>query len=86
MKIRTKTQEFNIAILGVASFDGALRFEILNPDLPKIFATFTDPSELDVIVHVWDDSTEQRYEHFSVFKSINVQATGSVIVALSPGL
>lgn len=84
MKLNTKTKEFDISIIGIASVDGGLRFEIQNPNLSEVFATFTNPEETAVITHDWGDGNKQTYKGYTRFKTVDIQATGSVVVALLP--
>ena len=83
MKIVTKTgKEYEINWAGIATVDGALRFEIVNGALSDIFSCFSNPEETAKLSRVWGDSTTV-YEGFTAFKTIDIQANGSIIVALS---
>ena len=83
MKIVTKTgKEYEINWAGIATVDGALRFEIINGTLADIFSCFSNPAETAELSRVWGDSTAV-YEGFTAFKTIDIQANGSIIVALS---
>ena len=83
MKIVTKTgKEYEINWAGIATVDGALRFEIVNGTLSDIFSCFSSPEETAELSRVWGDSTTV-YEGFTAFKTIDIQANGNIIVALS---
>ena len=82
MKLTTaRNKEFNIGWIGVATIDGALRFALLNTDLASAFSVFTDRAECSVLVSSIDDIV-QTYEGYTVFKSIDINNDGSIVVAL----
>ena len=83
MKIVTKSgKEYEINWAGIATVDGALRFEIVNSTLLEVFNCFSNAEETEQLDRVWGDSTT-RYEGFTTFKTIDIQPNGSIIVALS---
>ena len=62
--LRTNTKkEFEIEWIGVADFDGCLRFEIADAAdrMPELFAAFSDPNETETLTRVFDED-ERRIE------------------------
>jgi len=82
MFLRTATgKEYMIGWIGVASIDGVLRFGILGGDSTDVFSTFTNRNETNVLTRIFD-GVENSYYNYTVFKSIDVEPDGSIIVAL----
>lgn len=82
MKIITATgKEYEIAWLGFASIDNALRFNLIGESLNNVVQIFTKPSETSTLVYNMDGVLE-TYSGFTVFRSIDVLANGSITVAL----
>lgn len=84
MKVTTKTKEFNIAIMGVSTYDDVLRIEIKNANLNVVFSVFSDPSETKTLVHDWD-GVKTTLRGYTKFQSIDVMKNGNIIVALAKG-
>lgn len=83
MKIITATKKsFEVAWAGVATIDGALRFELIGVDLQEVFTVFSDKNETENLTHDWDGQTQTFYR-FTNVKTIDVQPNGNVVVALS---
>lgn len=85
MRLFTKTKEYNVAIVGISSFDNTLRIELTDTDLQNAFSVFMNPEETENIVRIWDDGGEDRYSGYTRFQSINQLNDGHIIVALSRG-
>lgn len=82
MKLTTAlNKEFDIGWIGVATIDGVLRFAIWNTNLTSAFSVFTNKLECSILTSQIDDVV-QTYEGYTVFKSIDINDDGSIVVAL----
>ena len=70
--------------IGVSDFDGSLRFETAEDDLPRLFTLFNDPAETAVLTRVYDED-EKAYTGFTAFKGIERMASGNTVVRLMRG-
>ena len=70
--------------IGVSDFDGSLRFETTETDMPRLFALFSDPSETKVLTRIYDED-EKAYTGFTAFKGIERMASGNTVVRLMRG-
>jgi len=75
-------EKFEIEWIGVASFDGVLRFGIKNADITNLLATFTKPENCTVLTRSFDGE-EKTFEGYTVFRGITIDYDGTIIVALS---
>lgn len=75
-------ETFEIEWIGVATFDGALRFGIKNADITNLLATFTKPENCTVLTRSFDGE-EKTFEGYTVFRGITIDYDGTTIVALS---
>ena len=83
MKITTATgKTFNVAWAGVATIDGALRFELIGVSLRDAFDVFSNDTETKILIYDWDGQVEEFYGYVLV-KTVDVQPSGNIIVALS---
>lgn len=82
MKVITHTgKEYQISWMGVATVDGALRFEVTGSNLPDVFQTFSNRNETTILTQDWDGMTT-HYVGYTRFKTIDIQPTQNIIVAL----
>ena len=70
--------------IGVSDFDGSLRFETTETDMPRLFAIFNDKEETAVLTRVYDED-EKVYNGFTAFKGIERMASGNTVVRLMRG-
>ena len=70
--------------IGVSDFDGSLRFETSETDMPKLFALFNDPAETAVLTRIYDED-EKTYTGFTAVKGIERMASGNTVVRLMRG-
>ena len=70
--------------IGISDFDGSLRFETTETDLPRLFAIFNDPEETGTLTRVYDED-EKTYTGFTAFKGIERMASGNTVVRLMKG-
>ena len=75
---------FSIEWIGISDFDGSLRFETTDGDMPKLFAIFTDPKHTQTLKRVFDE-TEKSYEGFTRFKGFDRLPSGNVVIRLLKG-
>ena len=75
---------FPIEWIGVSDFDGSLRFETTEADMPRLFVLFNDPAETAVLTRVYDED-EKAYTGFTAFKGIERMASGNTVVRLMRG-
>ena len=68
--------------IGISDFDGSLRFETPENDLPALFALFHDAEETAVLTRVYDED-EKTFTGFTVFKGIERMASGNTVVRLN---
>ena len=70
--------------IGVSDFDGSLRFETTETDMPRLFAIFNDKEETSVLTRIYDED-EKAYTGFTAFKGIERMASGNMVVRLMRG-
>lgn len=75
-------EAFLVEWIGVSSIDGVLRFCVFNETTLKIFQTFTNPENCSPLIRKFDEN-EMTFEGYTVFRGIQVQYDGSMIVSLS---
>ena len=68
--------------IGVSDFDGSLRFETPETDMPRLFGLFNDPAETAVLTRIYDED-EKAYAGFTAFKGIERMASGNTVVRLT---
>ena len=73
-----------ISWIGVSDFDGSLRFETTETDMPRIFTIFNDKEETAVLTRIYDED-EKAYAGFTAFKGIERMASGNTVVRLMRG-
>ena len=87
-KIYLKTNSgktYEIEWIGVADFDGCLRFELVSaePFVKDVITVFTDPAETQVITRVYPLCDDERvFEGYTKFKSIDIKPDGNIVVGL----
>lgn len=80
--LETKTGKvFQIAWAGVSGIDGALRFEVLGATVADCYQVFSDPQETEKLTRIFDDD-RREFEGYTVFKGVDLNFTGSIVVAL----
>lgn len=80
--LETKTGKvFQIAWAGVSGIDGALRFEVLGATVTDCYQIFSDPQETETLTRIFDDD-RRVFEGYTVFKGVDLNFTGSIVVAL----
>ena len=83
--MRTSTNvTLPIEWIGVSDFDGSLRFETTETDMPRLFAIFNDKEETAVLTRIYDED-EKAYTGFTAFKGIERMASGNTVVRLMRG-
>ena len=86
MTLRTAQKtEIPITWIGISDFDGSLRFETTETNMPELFGIFTDPEHTICLTRVFDES-ERDFEGFTAFKGIEKMANGNIVIRLNPGL
>ena len=70
-----------ITWIGVSDFDGSLRFETTESDLPRLFALFTDPAQTETLTRVYDED-RKTFSGYTAFKGIERMASGNTVVRL----
>lgn len=70
--------------IGVSDFDGSLRFETTETDMPRLFTIFNDKEETAVLTRIYDED-EKAYIGFTAFKGIERMASGNTVVRLMRG-
>ena len=65
--------------IGVSDFDGSLRFETTETDMPRLFTIFNDKEETAVLTRIYDED-EKAYIGFTAFKGIEHMASGNTVV------
>ena len=79
--ITAQGTELPIEWIGISDFDGSLRFETTETDLPTLFAIFNDPEHTCSLTRVFDED-RRTFEGFTVFKGIERMGTGNIVVRL----
>ena len=72
---------FPIEWIGISDFDGSLRFETTETDMPTLFVIFNDPEHTRCLTRVFDED-RRSFEGFTVFKGIERMATGNIVIRL----
>ena len=86
LKLRTaKNTEIPITWIGISDFDGSLRFETTEADMPELFRIFNDPQHTICLTRVFDEA-EKSFEGFTSFKGIERMGNGCTVIRLNPGL
>lgn len=73
---------YTILWAGVANTDGILRFAIINADASSIFETFGNPANCGTLTRIFDN-IEQQFAGYTVFRGMQINFDGSVIVSMS---
>ena len=85
LKLRTaKNTEIPINWIGISDFDGSLRFETNEADMPELFRIFNDPQHTICLTRVFDEA-EIDCEGFTSFKGIERMGNGCTVVRLMRG-
>ena len=82
--LRTNSnKEYPIEWIGVADFDGCLRFEIADAAdrMQELFAAFSDPQETETLTRVFDED-ERVFTGFTRFKGMDLKPSGNLVIAL----
>ncbi len=82
--LRTNSnKEYPIEWIGIADFDGCLRFEVADAAdrMPELFAAFTDPAETETLTRVFDED-ERVFTGFTGFKGMDLKPSGNLVIAL----
>jgi len=82
--LRTNSQkEYPIEWIGIADFDGCLRFEVTDAAdrMPELFAAFSDPNETETLTRVFDED-ERVFTGFTRFKGMDLKPSGNLVIAL----
>ena len=76
-------KSFPIEWVGIADFDGCLRFEVTAAadHMPELFAVFSDPRETETLTRVFDED-ERVFTGYTGFKGMDLKPSGNVVVAL----
>ena len=83
-KIKTASgKEFDSLWDGVSTIDGTLRIAVVNATMAEIFTAFSDPQACSTLTRVWD-GIESVYTGYTVFRGVDLQPNGEIIVALNP--
>ena len=86
LRLKTaKNVEIPINWIGISDFDGSLRFETTEADMPELFRIFNDPEHTTCLTRVFDEA-EKDFEGFTSFKGIERMGNGCTVVRLNPGL
>lgn len=82
MYITTATgKQYNVKWCAIASIDGVLRFCITGESVADLISVFMNPEETSSI-HYHFDTIGKEYERFTVFKGIELQLDGDVVISL----
>lgn len=82
--LRTATgKEFDILWDGPSTIDFTLRIAVVNSDMGTIFQVFSDPAETATLTRIWD-GIESVYTGYTVFRGVDLQPNGEIIVSLNP--
>ena len=86
LRLKTaKNVEIPINWIGISDFDGSLRFETTEADMPELFRIFNDPEHTICLTRVFDEA-EKDFEGFTSFKGIERMSNGCTVIRLNPGL
>ena len=82
LRLKTaKNVEISINWIGISDFDGSLRFETTEADMPELFRIFNDPEHTICLTRVFDEA-EKDFEGFTSFKGIERMGNGCTVVRL----
>ena len=82
MQIRTISgRTFDIAWSGIATIDGALRFEVVGSSFPEVFGVFSRVDDCKTLLRVWD-GVETAYTGYTRLVGIMRNGIGNIIVAM----
>ena len=85
LRLKTaKNVEIPINWIGISDFDGSLRFETTEADMPELFRIFNDPEHTICLTRVFDEA-EKEFEGFTSFKGIERMSNGCTVVRLMKG-
>jgi hypothetical protein len=76
-----KGTEVPINWIGISDFDGSLRFETTEADMPELFRIFNDPEHTICLTRVFDEA-EKSFEGFTSSKAIERMGNGCTVVRL----
>ena len=76
-----KGTELPINWIGISDFDGSLRFETTEADMPELFRIFNDPQHTNCLTRVFDEA-EKDFEGYTFFKGIERMGNGCTVVRL----
>lgn len=86
--LKTNTgKTYEIEWIGVADFDGCLRFELVSAEcfVKDIITVFTDPAETKVLTRSYPLCDDDRvFEGFTKFKSLDIKSNGNIVIGLLP--
>jgi len=80
--ITSNGKEFPVRWCGVSTVDLSLRFAVVESSIQEVLATFMNTEETALIKHLFD-SLETVYEGYTVFKGVEVQYNGDIVVAMN---
>lgn len=80
--ITSNGEEFNLAWIGIANLDGALRFGIMDSNVADIFQCFSNPENCTRLTRIFDEN-ELVYEGYTNFRGFVVNYDGTIVVTLS---
>lgn len=72
-----------VAWMSIAQFDGVLRFNVLDADVPKLIETFSDPENCSCLIKLFDGVAVEVYTNYTVFRGITINYDNTAIVSLS---
>ena len=82
-RILTATgKEFKVIWCAISSFDGILRFNMLNCDFATAVSVFSNVDETNVIIHKVDNETTE-YSGYTALRGIEIDALNRITIALS---
>ena len=73
---------FEVLWMAVASVDGVLRFAAINCEMAELLRVFMNPENCGRLIKTFDEH-EEVFEGYTVFRGIQVNYDGSMIIALS---
>lgn len=86
---------YEINWIGVADFDGVLRFELTdmayyseNPELliNHIVSVFTNPEETKKLIRVFPELQDEKiFNGFTKFKGLDMKSDDNIVISLWPG-
>lgn len=73
---------FEIEWAGIASIDGALRFEIKNRNVAEVFSAFSNSLETGYLAHKFNNDIAHEWTEYTEFYGIQVLFNGNVVVTM----